>query len=103
MDTNTGRSLSAYINTNSTRFSSTVLDYARQSWVIIRDNKAGYTQTYVEPIVDVPDYLRRAARKTPRLDEEYQNLLLTWLALQAAENRGNPSEMVANTSNNCNN
>ena len=79
MNINTGSSLATYINDNSKRFSANVLDFAQQAWVIIRDNKTGHTQDYIEPILDVADYLERAERRSRRLDAEFRNLLLGWL------------------------
>jgi hypothetical protein len=82
MTINTGSSLATFINDNSKRFSASVLDFDQRAWVIIRDNKSGHTQDYIEPILDVADYLMRAERRSRRLDTEFQNLLLAWLAEQ---------------------
>ena len=80
------RRLAAYINDNSDRLTATVLEFAHQGWVIIRDNKVSHTQVYVEPIVDVADYLVRAERRSPRLDDEYHNLLMNWLEMHPEQN-----------------
>jgi hypothetical protein len=83
--------LADHINDNSTRFTATVLLFEQQAWVILRDNRIGHSQDYVEPIVNVADYLQRAERRSPRLEDQFRVLLLLWLEMHPEERAPEPA------------
>jgi hypothetical protein len=94
MDSEKAFALRDFINDHSTRFDAEVLPFGSQGdqgWVIVADKAPGSgsadkapgaggpRNTFLEPIADPDDYLRRANEGTLEVDEEYRALLQEWL------------------------
>jgi hypothetical protein len=84
MDAATAQSLVAHINGNSSRFSAFVMKFSERTWVILCDAKAPKTAPCEEPILDVAEFLKRLADRSPR-NIELQGLLQIWMRSFAEE------------------
>ena len=67
-------SLVSFINHTSIRFTARSQNYEGKSWVIVRDDKTHQRKPYIEPVLNLIDYLARDDRFVP-LDAEYRELL----------------------------
>jgi hypothetical protein len=76
MELENARSLAAFINMQSSRFSANVLAFGSQGWVIVADK---LSNTFLEPIADAPDYVRRAQLGVLRIDADYCDLVRDWV------------------------
>lgn len=79
---NEAGSLADFINEERTCFQATVLDFGERAWVIVRDTRA---DRFLEPIVNVGDYLIRVDQGSLQIDAEYRALLEAWMRTPSGE------------------